>query len=198
MTQSEYPSCPEHPNSGFRLENQWGKCVCPKCKKHIGWVKPLDKSLLERPACSTCEQTGSVHLMRTIQINGNSLVKWHCEKCEKFVSQSLPHPMVLHYLAYLRQRYPEKAVPSTIEEIGTRYDYREGEPCYICGAIKGTEFHHFFPQTFRHDPRVAPNWDRWATCGVRLCRPCHELWHELVAPMDLLASAVPNGALHVN
>lgn len=196
MQSAEYPSCQDHPYAGFRLENQWGRCVCPKCQKHIGWVKPLDKFLLDRPTCSTCEQTGSVHLIRNVQINGNSLVKWHCETCDKFVSQSLPHPRVLHYLAYLRQRYPERSIPSTIEEINTRNDYRESDPCFVCGATKGTEYHHFLPQTFRHDPRVAPNWEQWAACGVRLCRDCHELWHELVAPMDLLASATQGQVQH--
>lgn len=196
MSSTDYPNCPNHPYAGFRLENQWGRCVCPKCSEHIGWIEPLDKTLLARPACKVCRQTGSVHLMRTIQINGSSLIYWHCETCEKYASQPLPHQRVLHFLAYLRQRWPERNIPSTIDEIRTRYDYREDEPCFVCGSIQGTEFHHFLPQAFRHDPRVSPNWERWSTCGVRLCRSCHELWHELVAPMDLLASATENGASH--
>lgn len=195
MIENKYPTCSDHPYAGFRLENQWGRCVCPKCGKSIGWVKPTDPYLLERPACPDCGQTGNVHLLRTVQINGNSLVKWHCETCEKFASQALPHARVLHYFSYLRQRYPERNIPTSIDDIQTAIDFREGEPCYICGAVRGTEFHHFLPQTFRHNPRVAPNWETWQTCGVRLCRPCHELWHELVAPMALLAG-VSNGANH--
>lgn len=192
----DYPVCKEHPYSGFRLENKWGKCACAKCGKHIGWVDPTDINLkyalklMRRPECPKCGQTGSVHLMRTIQINGNNLVKWHCEACEKFASNPLPHEAVLIYLEYLRQCLPERReIPSTIEEISTKRDYRTGEPCLICGSMQGTEFHHFLPRVFRHDPRVAPHWETWQTCGVNLCRDCHELWHELVAPMALLASA---------
>lgn len=190
-TKNDYPVCPEHPYSGFRLETNWGRCLCAKCKKHIGWVDPIDATLLIRPACPACGQTGSVHLMRTIQVNGKSLVYWHCEGCDKFASQPLPHASVLRLLEYLHYRWPERNIPTAIDEIRTRHDYRDGEPCFICGTTQGTEFNHFLPQTFRHDPRVAPNWERWNRCGVNLCRDCHELWHELVAPMAMLAGAKP-------
>jgi len=193
MMKNKFPACSEHPYAGLRLENTWGKCLCPKCHKHIGWVDPNDATLIARPACSNCGQTGSVHLMRTIQVNGKSLVYWHCEACDKFASQPLPHASVLRLLEYLRYRWPERAIPASIDEIRTRHDYREGEPCFACGETVGTEYHHFLPQAFRHDPRVAPNWERWERCGVNLCRPCHELWHELVAPMSLLAG---RGAQH--
>lgn len=192
MIGEQYPSCPKHRFAGFKLKDRWGCCVCPKCGDHIGWVAPTDGFLLERPTCSGCEQTGSVHLMRTVQINGNSLVYWHCEACEKFASHPLPHARVLHYLEFLRYRFPERNIPSSIDEIRTRVDNRAQEPCYVCGCTSGTEYHHFMPQVFRHDARVAIHWQQWASCGVRLCRDCHELWHELVAPMALLANA--NGA----
>lgn len=182
------PSCPKHPYAGFRTIDKWGRCICPKCEDEIGWVKPVGFYLLERPACSKCEQTGSVHLMRTVQINGNSLVYWHCKDCDKFVTQALPHKAVLDYLEYLRVRMPHRTdIPSTIDGIRTKYDYRDGEPCYICGRTDGTEYHHFMPSVFRHDPRVAPHWNQWNECGVRLCREHHELWHNLVAPMAMLA-----------
>lgn len=196
MAAKEYPKCKEHPYAGFVLDDKWGRCLCPKCKKQIGWVDPTDPSLLTRPACPVCGQTGSVHLMRTIQVNGKSLVYWHCEPCDKFASQPLPHASVLHMLEYLRYRWPGQSFPDTIEGIRTRHDYREDEPCFVCGCTKGTEWHHFLPQTFRHDPRVAPNWDKWNLCGINLCRPCHELWHELIAPMSLLASATQKEVHH--
>lgn len=189
MIGEQYPSCPKHRFAGFRLENQWGYCVCPKCEAHIGWVAPTDPFLLQRPTCADCGQTGSVHLMRTVQINGNSLVYWHCEACGKYASQPLPHARVLHYFKFLQYRFPERAIPASIEDIRTRIDYRADEPCYVCGCVKGTEYHHFLPRVFRTDPRIEPNWERWNSCGVRLCRDCHELWHQLIAPMDLLASA---------
>lgn len=184
---TNYPNCPQHPFAGFRLENTWGRCLCPKCNQPIGWVDPTDTTLLQRPACRHCEQTGSVHLMRTVQVNGNSLVYWHCESCDKFASQPLPHASVLHLLDYLHYRWPDRVIPATIDEIRTRHDYRQSEPCFVCGSTGGTEFHHFLPRTFRSDSRVSPNWERWNRCGVNLCRSCHELWHELVAPMSLLA-----------
>lgn len=197
MTTKQYPSCPRHPYAGFRLLHKWGGCECPKCHRFIGFVEPTDPPLLVRPACPTCGQTGSVHLMRTVQVNGKSLVYWHCEACDKFASQPLPHDRVRQYLEFLRYRLPDRGdLPTDIDGIRTRYDYRESEPCFVCGSTAGTEYHHFLPATFRRDPRVAPNWSQWDLCGVRLCRPCHELWHELVAPMALLAGAATNGVDH--
>lgn len=191
-------SCPHHPNAGYQLADKWGRCICPKCGEHVGWVKPPNLFLIERPACPDCGQTGSVHLMRTVQVNGNSLVYWHCEPCEKHASNPLPHRSVLDYLEYLRQRLPDRTdIPATIEGIRTKYDYRESETCFACGSTQGTEFHHFMPKAFKDDSRVAPNWQRWNHCGVRLCRQCHELWHELIAPMDLLAGVNGNGEHHV-
>ncbi len=181
--------CPHHPTSGYRITHHWGRCECPRCGQFVGWVKPADPLLIERPACPKCGQTGSVHLMRTIQINGNSLVYWQCETCDQFASQPISHKSVLRYLEYLRFRMPHRDdIPTSIEDIRTNYDYRESEPCFVCGSTHGTEYHHLLPAAFKNDPRVAPHWQRWDLCGVRLCRMHHELWHELVAPMDWLAT----------
>jgi len=104
---------------------------------------------------------------------------------------------VTNYLDFLRYLFPDRTdIPVLIVDIHTRYDYRESEPCFICGSTQGTEYHHFLPATFRNDPRIAPNWEQWDKCGIRLCRPCHELWHELIAPMSVLAGAATNGANH--
>lgn len=181
-------SCPHHPYAGYRLAHHWGRCECPKCGQFIGWVKPADPLLLERPACAHCGQTDSVHLMRTVQINGNSLIYWHCDDCDRRTSQNIAHPTILRYLEFLRYRFPEREdIPTQIEDIRTGYDFREEEPCFVCGSTAGTEYHHLLPAVFKDDPRVAPHWGQWNLCGVRLCREHHELWHELVAPMSLLA-----------
>lgn len=189
--------CPHHPTAGYRVVHRWGRCECPKCGQFVGWVKPIDPLLIERPACAHCGQTDSVHLMRTVQINGNSLVYWQCDACERRTSQNIAHPAVLRYLEYLRYRYPKRAdIPTQIEDIRTGYDFREEEPCFVCGSTHGTEYHHLLPAAFKYDPRVMPHWEQWDLCGVRLCRTCHELWHELVAPMDWLASrSTKNGVV---
>ena len=188
--------CPHHPHAGYRLAHRWGRCECPKCGQFIGWVKPADPLLLERPACAHCGQTDSVHLIRNIQINGNSLIYWHCDDCDKRTSQALSHQSVLRYLQFIRYRRPDLTnIPTAIADIRTGYDHRASEPCFVCGSMNGTEYHHFLPFAFYDDPRVKPNWRQWDQCGVRLCRPCHELWHELVAPMTWLASVrAKNGA----
>lgn len=181
--------CPHHPTAGYRVVHRWGRCECPKCGQFVGWVKPIDPLLMERPACPTCGQTGSVHLIRNIQINGNLLIYWHCDSCERRASSALGHQRVLRYLEYLRYRLPHRDdIPTKLEDIRTGYDHRGDEPCFVCGSMNGTEYHHMMPFAFCNDPRVAPNWSQWEQCGVRLCRVCHELWHELVAPMDWLAT----------
>lgn len=152
-------------------------------------VRSIDDALMERPACPVCGQTDNVYLMRTIQINGKSLVYWHCEACDRFASHPLPYLMVKTHLECLRYKYPEIAgIPSDIEQIRTKYDYRDGEPCFICGSHEGTEYHHFMPQKFRDNPIIAPHWTQWECCGVRLCRSCHEVWHDILAPMALLTN----------
>lgn len=193
----KHPQCNDHPYAGYILEHPWGRCVCPKCGKFIGLVDPIDGALMVRPACSICGQTDSVHLMRTIQINGNSLIYWHCQSCDRFASQPLPHFRVKTHLECLRYRYPEIShIASDIEEIPTKYDYRDGEPCVICGSHDGTEYNHFMPQAFRYDPDIAPYWTQWERCGVQMCRNCHEKWHGKVAPMMLLAGAGNGGSNH--
>ena len=182
--------CPEHPNN--EKPNMWGYTVCPICGQQLAWRDSTDYAVIAildaRKECPGCLSKADVHLMRTVQTNGKSLVYWHCDGCDRRISKSLSHPNVNRYLDYLRMRYPDREFPADVEDIRVQTDYRDGEPCFVCSRHDtGTEYHHFMPQAFKDDPRVAPNWERWEMCGVRLCRACHELWHEKVAPMHELA-----------
>lgn len=186
--------CPHHPYSGDHATHHWGRRECPVCHIQLSWTAPADymvrNVLYARKECPGCGALGHVHLMQTVQISGERLVYWHCDHCDRRVSNSLPHPDVRRYLAYLSYRYPDRQFPSDIEDIRINSDFRDGEPCFVCSQhTTGTEYHHFMPQVFKDHPEVAPNWERWEMCGIRLCRTCHKLWHELVAPMHELARA---------
>lgn len=145
--------------------------------------------LLNRELCPECGDRRDIHLSRTIQVNGNVLVFWFCHSCRIRVGSNIPHYIVEQHLRDLslskvpRARY----APKSLDELPLVIDYRDSEPCVICGYQGGTEYHHFLPKKFKTDPRVSPFWKQWDACGCRLCQEHHRLWHDLVCPLDFLA-----------
>ena len=192
--------CPDHPSAGYTPVDAWGRTCCEVCDRTLAWYEVTDPAVLRvnptinqggRPACAHCGQTESVQLVRTVQMNCESLVYWWCHACERRTVKSsglnYKHPDVLRYLAYVRVRWPNRQHPAGIDDVPVLFDNRTQEPCAVCGEHGGVEYHHFMPQAFRNHLDVAPYWQAWDKQGAYLCRDHHVLWHKLVAPMHMLA-----------
>lgn len=127
--------------------------------------------MLDQPKkCERCGNNQPAKLRRIIIANGSSQVRWWCLACNKAankVVKNLPHD------------YVKKIINGhgTIEDIPIVKDNRnESTQCVVCGSMSG-EYHHWMPQCFIE---IVPNHDAWP--GSQLCKPCHDLWHEIVTP----------------
>ena len=66
------------------------------------------------------------------------------------------------------------------------------EPCGVCGTLKGSELHHWAPESL-DDWFEEPH--RWPT--VWLCPRHHDEWHRIVTPSDTVSPSVTLGQLQV-
>lgn len=123
----------------------------------------------DRPPCQKCQRVTTVKLRRQIMHSGGTQIFWHCISCNrsadsKFISKQKACRIL-------------RPFGKTIEDLPIENDYREGgAECEVCGAF-GAEYHHWLPQCFAEQ---VPNHSAWPASF--LCKPCHDIWHELVTP----------------
>lgn len=126
--------------------------------------------------CAFCESE-RMEIGQSWNIRGQVIHPWTCRDCGKVATRYASKAAAARWAE--QHGILRIVKTSTLERIDAgMLDVNELEhmqPCEVCGDRGTTEIHHWAPWHLFPDDA-----DQWPTS--RLCRTCHQRWHQVVTP----------------
>lgn len=116
--------------------------------------------------CKYCDHETQAQLVVHVFANGSQNFTWECVSCGRKAPTGGPIYIDSDIVRQHLTNEEIKSLPIIMPPLVDR--------CAHCGQ-RATEEHHWAPRAI-----FGPEADRWPT--DRLCKTCHDLWHQMVTP----------------